>query len=256
MNNTIDFTVASVNANKSVVLNARYTSLFVNVSSNDVQTTINTDGSDSSDVFNQLFRKLINRNFSFTMQTDGSISNISGLDDIMHTAESSLPSKLKPEEKEALTRLINNLFGTEAFQNNFVQWLPHYIGHGVNIGDSWPDNYHISGTMGGNMTTLWKLEYGDRYGVKLSSQGKLMSDRSALVDLGGGAKGNVDVSGAIQGNYLVDPVTGWPTQCIQHTEVKGKYIYKAGYVKTIKRNVEVPVSMISNVQYKIVHLQQ
>jgi Family of unknown function (DUF6263) len=253
MNDVLTLTVTGINPNQTALVTARYNSVYVNASSNDLQTTINTDSNDT-DIFTTLFKKLIGKNFTFNMATDGSITNISGLDDIINAMDESIPSSQKEDEKQALKDLINNLFGTQAFKNNFTRLFPHYTNHSINVGDSWPDNYQLGGAMGGNMTNLWKLEYGDKYGIQLSSQGSMASDPSALIDLGSGLKGNVNITGTIQGNYSVNPDSGWPTQCIQHTEIKGNYTYKAGYSKKIKSDLQVPVSMVSDMQYKLLHL--
>lgn len=247
-NNTLELTVSQVNPDQSALITGHYTGIFVHASSNDLQTTIHTQGA-SQGPFDPLFRSLIGKNFRFTMYTNGLIGPILGLDSVIQAAYSAIPRSRNRKERNALRELLKNLYGSQTLANDLNQWLPKYGDSQVHIGDSWQETLHLEGSFGGELSTVWKLEYGDKYGLQLSSQGKLISDPAETKDLGGGFSGNADLNGSFQGNYQVDPASGWPTLSVLHIEIKGHYTYLAG--KGVKSNLQVPVRMVSDASYRV-----
>jgi hypothetical protein len=65
----------------------------------------------------------------------------------------------------------------------------------------------------------------------------------------------IQATAAIEGtqsiNYLVNRESGLPSICVQNTEMKGEYIYLANRKKQLKKDLKVPVRIITNASYKI-----
>ncbi|MCL6523460.1 MAG: hypothetical protein K6T34_02260 [Thermoflavifilum sp.] len=231
-------------------IEARYKKIFLTASSQDVSNTINTEGN-AQDALNLVFRALIDHPFYFTLKNNGTIQDIQGVDSLIQRALQAIPSRTSKADRQAIVQFVTEQFDANAFYNQFISLFPRYADHAIQIGDGWTDIVEILGRLGGSLTTAWKLDYGDKYGIKVSAQGKMISNRSAIMDLGGGIKGNVDVQGNIQASYLIAADNGWPTRSVQHTEINGKYIYRAAYNKKMKQDIEVPIRYVHDLQYEL-----
>jgi len=242
--------VKTMPATSSAVIEARYEKIFLTASSQDVTNTINTEGNDQ-DALNLVFRRITERPFYFTIQSNGTIQDMEGID--IHYAIGAIPPKTSKSDRQAIINFVREQFDAAAFRNQFISLFPRYADHAVQVGDGWTDIVQLSGRLGGSLTTAWKFDYGDKFGLKISAQGNMISNQSAVIDLGGGIMGNVDVRGNTQSSYLISAENGWPTRSVQHTEINGEYVYRAAYNKKIKQDIHIPVKYVHDLQYELIH---
>ncbi|MBX6380215.1 MAG: hypothetical protein IRZ01_05980 [Thermoflavifilum aggregans] len=244
--------VKTMPATSSAVIEARYEKIFLTASSQDVTNTINTEGNDQ-DALNLVFRRITERPFYFTIQSNGTIQDMEGIDSLIHYAIGAIPPKTSKSDRQAIINFVREQFDAAAFRNQFISLFPRYADHAVQVGDGWTDIVQLSGRLGGSLTTAWKFDYGDKFGLKISAQGNMISNQSAVIDLGGDIMGNVDVRGNTQSSYLISAENGWPTRSVQHTEINGEYVYRAAYNKKIKQDIHIPVKYVHDLQYELIH---
>jgi hypothetical protein len=247
---TLLLTVSAVAAGKAT-LRASYTHITMNSSSADQQVSVNTDG-DSDDVYNRLFKAMTGKNFYITLQNNGTIAGITGLDSIIAGMVAAAP-EVKAADRPILKSFLESQLGSEALQAGLAYVLPYYPSHEVQSQGSWSNLLYTGGFYHGRIDNYWKLDYGSKYSIKLSNKGRFVTDSTELVDLGGGQKGYVNLKGEITGSYLVDPETYWPTMCITHLELRGDYIYVVKKRKK-ERRVPVPVRVVMDASYHFKHL--
>lgn len=236
----------------TATLEGRFEKLTLLSSGDNQQVSVNTGG-DENDLYNKAFKQIIGKPFRLSMYTDGTIKDIQGLESLFDSIVSTLSLK-KEDERNAMKQLLESQFGSEELKAKLVMVLPHYPSHAIGTGDSWLDVIYTDGFYHGRIDNYWKLDYGDSHTIKLSNRGKFTTDNSEVVDLGSGLKGTIDLAGETQGRFAVDPATGWPLICTQHTELNGKYTYKANRKLKLKRDLEVPVRVVSDINYHIKHL--
>ena len=239
-------------ATSSAIMEARYKKIFLTASSQDITNTINTEGN-AQDALNLVFRRMIDKPFRFTIQQNGTIQDIEGIDSLIAFAIGAIPANTSKAERQAIINFVQEQLNADAFHNQFINLFPRYPDHAVQVGDGWTDIVQLFGRLGGSLTTAWKFDYGDKYGLKVSAQGNMISNKMAVIDLGGGIKGNVDVQGNSQSSYLISAENGWPTRSVQHTEINGVYIYRAAYNKKMKQDIQIPVRYVHDLQYELLH---
>lgn len=249
LRDTLLLTVAAAD-HGGATITATFRNIFLLASGDNQQMTINTAAGDD-DIFNRLFKKIINRPFTITMDAAGNIKTVSGLQETLDAMQQTLEGR-SADEKEAFHTLIREQFGPEALKASLQEVLPVYPDHEVRTGDSWSNFLYTGGSMAGQTDYYWKLDYGDKYAMNLSSNGKFSTDPQKVVPLGEGMKGTINLNGTTQGKYAVDPTTGWPSLCIQHLEVSGNYHYRPN--PNMKRGLTVPVRIVSDLQCQIRHL--
>lgn len=185
------------------------------------------------------------------MEPGGTVKSIGGLDAIFDKMIKAVP-EVKSKEKPTLKKFLQSQFGAEELKSTLSFVLPYYPGHKVQTGDSWMSQLYTEGFYHGRIDNYWKLDYGDNYTIKLSNNGKFTTDATELIDLGSGEEGYIDLKGELQGKYVIDPETKWPSMCIIHTELNGHYTYKAA--KKRKRDIKVPVRVVMDASYNFKHL--
>ncbi len=249
LKDTLLFTIASV-SDGTATISVQFKNIFLLASGDNRQMSVNTQ-SGGKDIFNQVFRKIINKPFTLTMTSGGMIKNISGLSEILQNMQETVAKK-SASERAAFKTLLEQQFGPEALKTSLQEALPQYPDNSVRTGDSWTNFLNTGGALSGRIQYYWKMDYGDKYSINLSSKGNFSTDKDKVVPLGNNMEGNVMMTGELQGKYAIDPGSGWPNLCVQHTEVKGNYIYKPN--DKMKNGLTVPVRIVSDEQYSIRHL--
>lgn len=246
---TLLMTVTSVSGVQATV-SASFQQINLQSSTSDQHISVNTS-SDDNGLYNRLFKAMTNKNFTMVIQQDGVIKNISGLDAIFDQMIAALPG-VKPAERPTLKRFLQSQYGPEALKSSMAFILPHYPARTVQVNGSWMNQLYTAGFYTGRLTTYWKLEYGDKYTIKLSNTGKFSTDSAQKVDLGGGQMGFVDLKGNTEGNFVIDPETDWPSLCVSHVELNGNYIYISP--KNKKKKLLVPVRVVRDASFQFKHL--
>lgn len=245
----LQLTVDTVTGNQAT-LSAAFKQITLLSSNQDQHISVNTT-TDDNGTYNRLFKAMTGKTFTIVLQQNGTVKSVSGLDAIFDQMISAVP-EVKVGERATLKQFLESQFGPEAIKFGLSFVLPCYPARSVQINGSWMNQLYTGGFYSGRMQNYWKLEYGDKYTIKLSNKGTFSTDSTQEVDMGGGQKGFVDLKGEVKGQYVLDPETDWPTICISHMELGGNYIYENK--KRKKDNILVPVRMVKDVSYQFKHL--
>lgn len=243
------FTIKEIN-HLNATIEAYYQNIILVSSSGDDHISVNTETNDDG-MYNRLFKALIGQKFTIILQNDGTVKSVSDMGKIFDKMIAAVP-EVKKDEKVTLKGFLNNQFGAESIKANLALVFPHYPVRTVQTNGSWSSLLYTDGFYHGRINNYWKLEFGDKYALRIKNTGKLVTDSSEQVDLGGGNKGFVDLKGDVEGQYMIDTKTYWPTSCIIHTELGGSYIYLNP--KRRKKNIVVPVRVVMDASYKFKHL--
>ncbi|MHB1921736.1 MAG: DUF6263 family protein [Chitinophagaceae bacterium] len=249
-NATLLFALQSRGPDQSATFAVDYQKIQIEVSGDNQQMSVNTQ-TDGQGLFQDLFKKVIGQLFYLTLSSYGSITDLQGLDPLFSAILKSLPDHRK-SDLQALKKLLTDQFSSSALQSNLEQVLPYYPAHEVGTGNSWEHSLEITGSVNGQLSQTWTLEYGDPTSSQLTLQGSLATNREKIVPMGRHLLGTVDLTGTMQGNEVVDMQSGWPTLGIRHDEFTGHYTYHAG--RGLKKQVRVPLRIVIDTQTKILHL--
>lgn len=246
---TMLLTVASVNATEAT-LTATFKQITLVSSNADTHISVNTS-TDDQGLYNRLFKAMTDKPFTIVMQNNGTVKSVTGLDSIFDQMIAAVP-EVKADERPTLKHFLESQYGEEAIKFALTFVLPDYPVRSVHINGSWMSQLYTGGFYTGRMQNFWKLDYGDKYLLKLSNRGTFSTDSTQQVDMGGGQQGFVDLKGEVKGQYVLDPETDWPTRSVSHMELKGNYIYLNK--KRKKRKIFIPVRMVKDVSYQFKHL--
>lgn len=250
---TLNLKILELQPGGAAAIEGHFSKLVLVSSGNNQRVSVDIS-SDGKDIYTEAFKAVTSRPFHFVLTEDGNVKDVTGIDSVLDSIVNTLSSLKKKEERDAMGQLLKSQFGSEELNAKLIMVLPHYPTHEVRIGDSWPSVIYTDGFYHGRIDNYWKLEYADKYTIKLSNQGRFTTDRSEVVDMGSGLKGTIDLTGNTHGDYLVDPETEWPSTCNQHTELNGSYTYKANKKLKMKDDLNVPVRVVSDISYHIKHL--
>lgn len=245
----LQLTVDTVTGNQAT-MTATFKQIMLLSSNQDQHISVNTT-TDDKGVYNRLFKAMTGKTFTVVLQQNGTVKSVSGLNTIFDQMIAAVP-EVKADERATLKHFLQSQFGPEAIKFGLSFVLPSYPVRSVQVNGSWMNQLYTGGFYSGRLQNYWKLEYGDKYTIKLSNRGTFSTDSTQEVDMGGGQKGFVDLKGEVKGQYVLDPETDWPTICISHMELKGNYIYESK--KRKKDNILVPVRMVKDVSYQFKHL--
>lgn len=247
LDDTLLLTVTSVNAAQAT-LEATYKQISLLSSSQDQNVSVNTN-SDATDVYNRLFKAMTGKKFTIIMQPNGMISSISGLNPIFDAMIAK--ADVKAKDRETLKKFLESQFGPEALKGSLALILPYYSSAPVQVNGTWTNRLYTNGFYNAHTDNYWKLTYGDKYSINLTNKALFATDSSQVVDMGQGQKGYVALTGTVQGQYTIDPSSGWPSMCITHAELKGDYIYISP--KNGKDKIRVPVRVVKDASYQFKH---
>lgn len=248
-NNTIAIDVTEVNPGRTL-LTFRYKELKFNFNSKNQNIYVDANTPNDKEPFQAALKNILDHPFTVDLQSTGSINKINGLDNLLDSAATAFTS-LKKDEQEAYKKLMKDQFGTEAFRAWLEQLLVIYPAHGVKTGTQWEESVPLRTGLVGRMDLYWNLQTWDSQTAKIGATGKVKTDKLTLLTLEEGIQATAEIEGTMQSNYLILRSSGLPGICIQNLEMNGNYTYKANKAKRLKRDLKVPVKVITNASYKI-----
>lgn len=252
-NNTISIDVAELGPGKAV-LTFRYKELKFNFNSRNQNITVDAKVPNDKEPFQAALKNILDQPFTVDLQTTGIINKIDGLDKLLDAASAAFTS-LKKEEQDAYKKLMKDQFGTNAFRSWLEQLLIIYPAHGIKTGTQWEESVPLRTGLVGRIDLYWNLQTWDNQTAKIGATGKINTDKVELLTLEEGIQATAEITGDMQSNYLVNRSSGLPSICVQNTEMNGNYTYKANKEKRIKRDLKVPVKVVTNASYKIKQLK-
>lgn len=248
-NNTIAIEVTEVNPGRTL-LTFLYKELKFNFNSKNENIYVDANTPNDKEPFQAALKNILDHPFTVDLQRNGTINKINGLDNLLDSAAAAFTS-LKKDEQEAYKKLMKDQFGTEAFRAWLEQLLVIYPAHGVKTGTQWEESVPLRTGLVGRMDLYWNLQTWDSQTAKIGATGKVKTDKLQLLTLEEGIQATAEIEGTMQSNYLILRSSGLPSICVQNLEMNGNYTYKANKAKRLKRDLKVPVKVITNASYKI-----
>ncbi|QJB34692.1 hypothetical protein HF324_26560 [Chitinophaga oryzae] len=248
-NNIITIDVTDVIPGKAT-LTFRYKELRFNFNAKNQNIFVDAKVSKPDEPFQAGLQKLLDQPFTVELQSTGVITKIDGLDNLLDNAAAAF-SSLKKDEQEAYKKLMKDQFGTDAFRAWLEQLLIMYPAHGIKTGTQWEESVPLRGGLVGRIDLYWNLQTWDTQTAKIGGTSKINTDKVQMLTLDDDIKATAEISGTTSSNYLVMRSSGMPSICVQNTEMNGNYTYKVNKAKGIKRDLKVPVKVVTNASYKI-----
>jgi hypothetical protein len=248
-NNSILIDVVETGEGKAV-LSFRYKELKFNFNTRNQNILVDANTPNDKEPFQAALKSILDHPFTVDLQGTGFINKVSGLDELLDKASATFTS-LKADEQEAYKKLMKDQFGTNAFRSWLEQLLVIYPARTVKTGMRWEENVPIRTGLVGSIDLYWNLQTWDAKTAKINGTGKVTTNKVASFTIEDGIEATAEINGDIMTNYLIDRSTGLPSICAQNTEMNGTYIYKANKAKRIKKDINVPVKIVTNASYKI-----
>ncbi|ASZ10092.1 hypothetical protein KTO58_25360 [Chitinophaga pendula] len=249
-NNTIEITVADEKPG-TTLLSFRYKELKFNFNAKNQNIFVDAKIANDKEPFQAGLKSILDQPFTVEIQHTGIINKIEGLDQLLERAATTAFATLKKEEQDAYKKLMSDQFGTNAFRSWLEQLLVIYPMHGIKMGTQWEESVPLRTGLVGRIDLYWNLQTSDSQTAKVGGTGKIMTDKVEQFTMEDGIVATAEISGDLQSNYLITRSSGLPGICVQNTEMSGNYTYKANKAKKIKKDIKVPVKIISNASYKI-----
>ncbi|MGX5819910.1 DUF6263 family protein [Chitinophaga lutea] len=234
----------------SVVLAWSYTDIKFNFNARNQNIYVDAKTPQEQEPLQAALKLMLDHPFSVELQTNGIIKNVTGLDALMDKASAAF-SKLKEDEEAAYKKLLRDQFGTDAFRTWLEQLLVVYPVHGIKNGTQWEESMPLRTGLKGRIDLYWNLRHWDGQTAKIDGTGNIKTDKIETFEVEEGIKATAAIEGKLTSNYLINRESGFPSICVQNTEMQGKYVYLANRKKQLKKDLTVPVRIITNASYKI-----
>ncbi|WP_143087709.1 DUF6263 family protein [Chitinophaga sp. YR627] len=248
-NNSISIQVSDV-ADGHLYLEFRYKELKFNFNAKNQNILVDAGVPNDKEPFQAALKSIIDHPFTVDISNSGFINKITGLDELLDKASATF-SSLKEDEREAYKKLMKDQFGTAAFRTWLEQLLVIYPVRSIKTGTRWEETVPIRTGLVGDIDLYWNLQTWDAQTAKISGTGKVHTNKVETFTIEDGITATAEVDGDIMTNYLIDRNTGLPSICAQNMEMNGTYTYKANKAKRIKKDIKVPVKIVTNSSYKI-----
>lgn len=193
---------------------------------------------------------ILDQPFTVELQSNGLIKNVNNLDALMDKASAAF-SSLKADEQAAYKKLLKDQFGTDAFRSWLEQLLVVYPIHGIKNGTQWEETVPLRTGLKGRIDLYWNLTHWDSQTAKIDGKGNIKTDKVETFTVEEGIQATAAIDGTQTTNYLINRESGLPSICVQNTEMKGEYVYLANRKKQLKKDLKVPVKIVTNASYKI-----
>lgn len=248
-NTMISMEVTDMNAGKTI-LTFRYKDLKFNFNAKNHNIFVDAKVANDKEPFQDALKRVLEQPFTVELQATGIINKIDGLDKILENSFVAF-AKLEKDEIEAYEKIMKDQFGTEAFRSWLEQLLIMYPVHGIKSGTQWEESFPLRTGLVGRMDLYWNLQSWDSQTAKVNATGKIKTDKLEEFTLEDGMLATAEISGDMQSNYLINRSSGLPSICVQNTEMKGEYTYKRNKAKKLRKDLKVPVKVVTNASYKI-----
>lgn len=248
-NNTISIEVTDQMPGRTV-LTFRYKELKFNFNAKNTNIYVDAKTTNEKEPFQAALKNILDKPFTVEIHTIGTIDKIEGLDAIVEGSFTAFTS-LKQDEQDAYKKLMKDQFGTNAFRSWLEQLLVIYPAHGIKTGTQWEESVPLRSGLVGRVDLYWHLQTWDSQTAKINGTAKIKTDKVEMLTLEDDIKATAEIEGNMQTNYLISTSSGFPSICVQNSEMNGQYTYKANKAKKLKRDLKVPVKVVTNASYKI-----
>ncbi len=159
------------------------------------------------DLMSKLLASMTEKSFSCHMNKYGSISQISGMEELWEDMIDSIPG-LAEMEKKQLQQKMKSTYGDEAFQNSFGLSTHIFPDYSVNVNEIW----YIKASLGGMIPAEMECDYvfaedtEDHY--KIYGDSRIQTDREKGVEMNG-MESQFDLRGDYNSEITIDKESRW-----------------------------------------------
>ena len=201
----------------------------------------------AEEVQNKMLKAMMNKSFTVTANKFGQIVNVEGAENLWADLSSmNLDDRATATAKQTLAQFMDN----SALRSNIEQAMVRYSENKVKEGDKWNSRTELPMDFPIKVDNSWSLISVSGGTAKVNADGIFTTtDKEKTIDLPNGIKAKVDLNGAQQVKSTVNVKTGWATDMLIHSELKGKMILLAGGM--LPENMDVPMEIVTDTSYKI-----
>ncbi len=248
-NNKMEISVSEM-APGRFILTCIYTDIKFNFNGRNQNIFVDAKTTNEQEPLQGALKLILNQPFTLELQSTGAINKVEELDAMLDKASAAF-SKLKSDEQTAYKKLLKDQFGTDAFRSWLEQLLVIYPVHGVKNGTQWEESLPLRTGLKGRIDLYWNLQHWDSQTAKINGAGNIKTDKLETFTVEEGIQATARIQGTQTTNYLINRESGLPSIAVQNTEMKGEYVYLANRKKQLKKDLTVPVRIVTNASYKI-----
>lgn len=248
-NNKMKVIVSESNSGK-YLLTWSYTDIKFNFNAKNQNIFVDAKVTNDAEPLQGALKLMLEQPFTVELLSTGLIVKVEQLDAVLEKASAAF-SKLKSDEQEAYKKLLKDQFGTDAFRGWLEQLLVVYPVHGIKNGTQWEESVPIRTGLKGRVDLYWNLQHWDSQTAKVNGTGNIKTDKVETFTIEDGIQATAAIDGKLTSNYLISRESGFPSICVQNTEMTGEYVYLANRKKQLKKDLKVPVKIVTNASYKI-----
>ncbi len=171
------------------------------------------DGKDPMGMLNSLFAAIKGQKFSMQVDAEGKIHGVTGFENMANAIVDSMA--VGEKERQEMKQKFSQQFNSEKMKSQLGRIFYIFPNKEVKVGDNWQKTSQVSGEMGGEYTSTYKVTDIEGDMVTLSENTKVESSQEKL-----------KLSGDIKGTIVVDSRLGLVVNADQdmklRTEVEGK----------------------------------
>ena len=248
-NNKMSIKVAEATTGR-FILTWTYTDIKFNFNAKNQNIFVDAKVPNPAEPLQDALKLMLDQPFTVEIQSNGFIVKVEQLDAVLEKASAAF-SKLKSDEQEAYKKLLKDQFGTDAFRGWLEQLLVVYPVHGIKNGTQWEESVPIRTGLKGRVDLYWNLQHWDSQTAKVNGTGNIKTDKVETFTVEEGIQATAAIDGKLTANYLINRESGLPSICVQNTEMTGEYVYLANRKKQLRKDLTVPVKIVTNASYKI-----
>lgn len=197
---------------------------------------------------NQIFKAMMNKPFFIVMNKRGNVENVEGVEKLWSGFAG---LGLSEAEAAALQQSMEQMLGKSSLKGSFEQAFVIYPDKKVKAGDTWTSQVGAPMSFPLRTDNKWSLVTANATAASLKGDGTYVTtDTTQTMSLPGGLKAKVNLGGTQTMKANVNAKTGWPTDMVVVSALKGKMIILAGGM--IPSDMEVPMEIASEGTFTIV----
>lgn len=164
------------------------------------------DGKDPMAMLNSVLGAIKGQKFSMQVDAEGKIHDVTGFENMANAIVDSMA--IDDEKRQEMKQKFNQQFNSEKMKSQLGRLLYIFPNKEVKVGDSWQKTSQVSGEMGGEYTSTYKVTDIEGDMVTLSENTKVESSQEKM-----------KLSGDIKGTIVVDSRLGLVVNADQDTKM-------------------------------------
>jgi hypothetical protein len=196
----------------------------------------------------KIFKAMMNKPFYLLMNKKGVIENVEGVENLWSGFKD---IGLDANQVTAMQQSMEQMMGKNSLKGSFEQAFVTYPDTKIKQGDTWKVKSGVPLNFPLLIENTWSFAGMASNTANLTADGTFTTtDKEKVINLPGGLRSKVDLSGKQAMKTNVDIKSGWPTDLNVNSELKGKMIILTG--GAITENMEIPMEIFTETTFKIV----